>query len=241
MRRLALLSVLLLGACAAPMEQHRPAHVFGYTPIPGGSGGGYAPASWFDKAAIFLLANAAGTTECAGAKLGVTPAGAAVTPVAGNGVDANVEGGGYKGLTNATAVALSGATVWQTPLAGQIAVEFRAKFPAVGTAVQGIGLINAASTHVVEIALQSTVDATHWYIQLSDGTPATTPLAVADTSWHDFALIFDGTTVTAYKDGVSMGTTTTLTHFPTDPMEPFLLNTTSTISVSKAEWCYAAP
>jgi hypothetical protein len=195
---------------------------------------------WWANAQRFLAGKLPALTEFVPWKAGVAPIGAPAAGVTGNGLDANVEGGGLKGGGSTTVTPLSFTTVWQTPKTGPLAMIVRAKFPAVSAALQSFGAINAAQTHAINFSLASGVDATHWYFALNDGTQVNTALSVADTSWHDFAFTFDGVTVTCWVDGVSVGTVTTLTHFPTDALAPYIINGASAIAVTKALWGYVA-
>lgn len=81
-----------------------------------------------------------------------------------------------------------------------------------------LGLLDdpvAAPSDGVWFELDRVADATHWRVCTAVGGTATksTTTVVADTSWHTFGIVFDGTAgtpiATFYIDGVSVGTSTT--------------------------------
>jgi hypothetical protein len=141
--------------------------------------------------------------------------------------DANYEGGG---LTCNGTVQLFGGSTFQNTAGGNWAIFFEGKvvIPTSGVLVQ-LGLSNAAGSDAVWIGSANSVDATHYMFRIKTGGGNTTVTgsASADTSRHIFGLTDNGTTITGWVDGVSIGTTTTRTFLTTEAMIPFIYSDAS--------------
>jgi hypothetical protein len=135
--------------------------------------------------------------------------------------------------------------VWQSPKTGSVAIMFRAKYT--GAPSSNIAYVGIAGTSIgLTIQARSGQDATHWTLFIDGAGETTVTLSIADTLWHNFGITYDSTaptpTVTVWIDGVSVGSTTTVTNVPTASCSPgFFQQTTGQIAVSKALWGYVAP
>ena len=197
---------------------------------------GFGVAGWWADSERFLKAQVSTMTEFVPWKAGANPVGGPTTLVAGNGADGSVEGGAIASAGN-VAVPFSTAMVWMNPKTSGFVVEFDAKFAAVSSNQQVVG-ISSGTQDVIISALTST-DATHWFLQLTSDTPVV--LSVLDTNIHNFAITFDGTTCKAWIDRVLVGSTTTLTGMPTGASRPYVYGAAaSQVAVRKAEWGYIA-
>ncbi len=134
-------------------------------------------------------------------------------------LDGGVEGGGLGVASNSVWLRFT-ETVFQTPKTGKWAIAFQAKFPAITVSSAAyFGLVNAGSTHLVAMGAVQSIDATHYVLQVTGAATTAPPTSlVANTNVHDCVLAFDGTTITLQVDGVTIGTTTTLTNLNDEGM-----------------------
>lgn len=133
--------------------------------------------------------------------------------------DAGVEGGGVKGTGTGTIWAkFTKAAIWQNMKTSVWAVSFLGALPVPAASnVSVFGTIDPSVTGGVVVSSENAKSATNFVGYANDGTPtAPVLLGTADTAIHTWRIVSDGTTITWYRDGVSVGTMATSTaHVPT--------------------------
>jgi hypothetical protein len=131
--------------------------------------------------------------------------------------DAFVGGGGVSG--GSAAYRLYSLTMFNKMTTQNWAFTIRGNLPVPNaTNDDEFGFQVSAGNDGCGFTSQHAVDTTHLvaYIQGSGGQTHIFTTHVIDAAYHDYSMTFDGTTVTVWVDGISVGTTTTLTHLPTD-------------------------
>lgn len=211
MKRLAVLLALFV-ACATPTESQH--HIFGYTSVPAKAATGGNP--WSAAATSFVQGLAPSLTQCEYMKVGQD--GYVAIPGTTT-VGVSQESGGF-GVSNATVWSKYTQPIYMAPRGGQWGIAWRGRYPLPLAANSAhMGIVNAASSHVVTLAADASVSATKWTLEII-GAATTTSLTTmnADGDLHDFSLIFDGTTLTAYVDGAAQATQTNLTNLADEGM-----------------------
>jgi hypothetical protein len=143
--------------------------------------------------------------------------------------DGSVEGGAMSPLANGNAIYFSRSFA-QTVKTGKGCIIFRAKFlvPGVGNE-SAIGVINAAASHIVSIDRVPNATSTHYRFRaVGAGTTVQNGSATADTAWHNFMLIWNGTNIRIYLDNTLDNTVTDLSNVNDEAMSAYMLNTEST-------------
>lgn len=192
-----------------------------YLNIPGNNLTDYD--GWFAAQVDLMRTYAPACTNFRDLKMGEVSNGATISAT---GDAAIVQGG----ITPAGATAtMFTRSVWQTFKTTSWAMAFRGIISqsSAGSFNQ-LGASNAANSHDCGFTALSTVHATHLILRLHGGTITNVDSGVdADDNIHDFVLTFNGTTLTGFRDGVSIATTTTLTNLTDEPTYIYGYNDTA--------------
>lgn len=197
-------------------------------------------AGWHSNAQRFLFSKVAALTQYVPWQAGISNIAGPTTPAAGAGADGALEGGALIS-GNAVVTKLDTVPFTQNSKTKPWGFILRGSFDTNGVGAQQIGLINAGGLHSAVIVAQTSIDATHFVLSTNAGGTVNQTLSLADAAIHDFALTFDLTTITAWIDGVSVGTQTNLAQLPSEPMIPFIYGTSPTFfRALQGGWAYVA-
>lgn len=195
----------------------------------------------FDDAMRALGKSATPTlTQYSWMKLGTLQAGTITVPAT-----PAIDGGG---LASGGTIQYVLNCVSATPKASSWFVAWRGKLtgtPSAAGATSFGGLFDGTGANgQIQFGQFGSQSTTQWVLRCSaDGVTFTHDLGgTIDANAHNFALSFDGTTLTAWVDSVAVTTRTTLTSIPTGT-KPLQFNSSGTgsgLSVTEVTWGYVA-
>ncbi len=197
--------------------------------------------AWYDAQVALIngIGNAAGVTfrleyEKYPKSLAMPAPGVAVSTVNGGGIGV-AHATNYLLFTNSQIVATGKTDPW--------VVLYRAKFPVVTVGASStIGVNVDITTPQAYIGWNQAVSATKFIAALGNGVVTST--INADLAWHNVAIVFDGVTVTATFDSVTIGTSAVLGGMSNSPLYPSSYTTaalTPGVIVSRLIYGYVDP
>lgn len=173
------------------------------------------------------------------AVLGIYPAGVSIASRTNN--QTAISGAGVGNSGSPTTLALSNNLV-QTPKTLPWFVAFRGKVTGAFAGVQyGLLGVHDGTNDFARIGYAGGYSNSFWAMDVGHGGATTSgnSTIALDTSTHDFALFYDGSTAAKfYLDGVVAVTISTLTNFPTTAQSMMIMGSTNVVNITEMFYAF---